>query len=151
MSIFAFGASYEGDDMTQAFVSAGVACVGWDQNEAPYAHQMLRRITVGDVVAIKSYAPRQGLFIKAVGLVTEPHYLVGFLPSLGHAVRVDWVRHSDPGLPHHVGVMGDKADYIRRGTLFEELNPSLQKLFIDLLRSRTPEPLGSNVIEAEAE
>jgi hypothetical protein len=70
MAIYAIGAVFDGEDVSSDFISAGVACIGWDEVDAPYAHQLFRRITVitvGDIIAIKSYAPQQGLYLKAVG------------------------------------------------------------------------------------
>ncbi len=151
MAIYSIGAVYDGEDVSADFISAGVACVGWDEADAPYAHQLLRRATVGDIIVIKSYAPQQGLYLKAVGMVTKPNYLAGAHATLGESVAVDWVWYPGPGLSHYVGLMKDKADYMRRGTLYEELNPRLQKLITDLLLGRRPlEAVGSASETAEA-
>jgi hypothetical protein len=149
MAIYAIGAVYDGEDVSSDFISAGVACIGWDEADAPYAHQLFRRITVGDLITIKSYAPQHGLYLKAVGIVTKPNYLSRRHTTLGESIAVDWVW--CPDQPHYVGLMRDKADYMRRGTLYEELNPRLQKLITDLLLGRgSLETVGSALETAQA-
>jgi hypothetical protein len=74
-----------------------------------------------------------GLCIKAVGIVTAPHYLTPQQPLGTTAVAVDWLWQ---GL-HLVG-QNDKADPLRGVSVFEELNPRLQKLVTDLLLRRHP-------------
>jgi hypothetical protein len=152
MAIYAIGAVFgDAGDVSEDFISGGLACLGWDATDAPYLHQLFRRITVGDLITIKSYAPQQGLFLKAVGMVTKPNYLSGMHPTLGESIGVDWVWHPGSGLSHHVGLMKDKADHMRRGALYEELNPRLQKLITDLFLGRHPlEVVGSVAEAAEA-
>ncbi|HYD31056.1 MAG TPA: hypothetical protein VEB64_09415 [Azospirillaceae bacterium] len=129
MGIFCIGAMYGGtDDQTDTFTKNGVGYLGWTESEAPYAHQMFRRITIGDILCIKSYPPTQGTIIKAVGIVTS------ILPSTDKrfgevGVEVNWrwtgflpLRKKD-----------DKADFMRRGSIYEELNPEVQHLLVNLL------------------
>ena len=90
MAIYGIGAMYGGtEDMTEIFLEKGGAYLGWDREDAPYAHQLLHRISIGDIVFIKSYPPTSGLHIKAVGVVTEA---AGGHPDseLGMRVGVDW-------------------------------------------------------------
>jgi hypothetical protein len=145
MAIYGIGAVYDGKDMTDAFVQAGAAAIGWNDDDAPYAHQLFRRITVGDIIYIKSYPPKYGLHIKAVGMVTEPCDPDREADELGHRrISVDWRWYHGPAHTHAIGTMSDKADFMRRGSLYEELNPKLQKLITDLLLARTPlELIGS--------
>lgn len=134
MAIYGIGAMYDGtDDMTETFLSKGGAYLGWRDQEAPYAHQLLRRIGVGDVIYIKSYSPQTGLYIKAVGMVMEPAEPVHD-DDLGTRLGVDWRWVADPlDEPLLIGKVEDKADFMRRGSLYEEMNPTLQRRIVGLL------------------
>jgi len=51
------GATYEREDVSNRFVAAGAACVGWSETQAPPLHNILRHIKIGDIVFLKSFAP----------------------------------------------------------------------------------------------
>src|SRR5688500_10365689 len=88
MAIFGVGARYE-EDVTPQFLSSGVACVGWKEEDAPPAHAILRLLRTSDLVFIKSFTPSAGLYIKVVGIVTDGRVIQ--VPQLGVGVRVRWV------------------------------------------------------------
>ena len=74
--------------------------------------------------------------IKAVGIVTDP---AEDLPDfdLGTRVGVEWRWKAEPlTRPLVISKMNDKADFMRRGSLYEELNPQLQKRIVNLLLGR---------------
>jgi hypothetical protein len=127
MAIYGFGAMFGGDtDVSGEFLRQGMACVGWSEQDAPPLFDILRNISNGDLVFIKSFNPQVGLTIKAVGVVTDRtirQYPVQGQPRQG--VSVCWVwQGSDP-----VGKIDDKYP-VRSLTLFEEHTPSVQSRVI---------------------
>lgn len=135
MAIYGFGAAYSGtEDMTAAFVEAGGAFVGWSKAEAPSAHAMLRQIEVGDLVFLKSFPPSMGLIVKAAGIVTDTEEPLQLWEIPGIGVRVKWTFYGPTGGGHKLlGKIGDKADFMRGGTLYREHNPEVQRRIIDLV------------------
>jgi len=130
MAIYGIGATYgKSDDVSPVFLARQAAYIGWSEADAPYFHQLFRRITVSDILFIKSYPPRKGLIIKAVGVVTEPQFVAGD-DDMGVKVSVDWRWTHGPLV---VGPLNDKADFMRSGSLFEELNPALQRRVLSLI------------------
>ena len=136
MAIYGFGAAYSGtEDMTATFVEAGGAFVGWTSDEAPSAHAMLRQIEVGDLVFLKSFPPSMGLIVKAAGIVIDAQAVQRWEIE-GTGVRVKWTFvGSNDGGHKLLGKIGDKADFMRSGTLYREYNPDVQRRIIDLILS----------------
>jgi hypothetical protein len=134
MAIYGFGAAYGGsEDMSSAFVEAGGAFVGWTREEAPSAHAMLRQIEVGDLVFLKSFPPSMGLIVKAAGIVTEAGEDI-MEWELGTGVKVQWTFvGSRDGGTKPFGKIGDKADFMRGGTLYREYNGDVQRRIIALI------------------
>jgi hypothetical protein len=126
MAIFGFGATYDGEDVSDRFVAAGMACVGWSEDDAPPLHNILRHIKIGDIVFLKSFAPQVGLTIKAVGIVTGREPVER--EHLGWGVPVRWVWQGE----ERIGQLEDKYP-VRSITLFEEYNPTVQEHVIELL------------------
>lgn len=134
MAIYGFGASYGGsDDMTSDFIDANGAFVGYDEDEAPVAHAMLRMIEVGDIVFLKSFPPSIGLIIKAVGIVVQAGPIQH--DDLGRGVGVRWIFTGDIGGGENLrlGKMQDKADFTRGGTLYREHSPKVNGRILALL------------------
>ena len=123
MAIFGIGALYDQEDVMGRFLSDGVACVGWPENEAPPAHSILRSLRTGDIIFIKSYSPGAGLFVKVVGLVTDG--LVRPVPNLGVGVPVRWVWNGE----ERIGRLDDKWP-VRTVTIYEEHHPEVQARII---------------------
>ncbi len=88
MAIFGIGVRYD-MDVTQNFLSRDFACVGWNENDAPPAHAILRQLRTSDIIFIKSWNPQAGLTIKAVGIVMEGRVCI--VRSLGSGVPVRWM------------------------------------------------------------
>ena len=131
MAVYGIGAMYEGtEDQTDNFVKMGVACVGWQPHDAPAAHAQMASVKMGDVFFIKSYAPSAGLHIKAVGIVTDSTFRK-ITDSLGWGVSVRWIPIPDGRIA--IGPVEDHSDYLRRGTLYEEFNPTVIKRVLDVL------------------
>ena len=66
-----------------------IAVAVYDKADAPVYHALLRRISNGDVIYLKSFTPQAGLTIKAVGIVTDDTV---YEPpgDLGSGVKVRW-------------------------------------------------------------
>lgn len=127
MAIYGIGAMYgRTQDVTNDFIEAQMACVGFQAEEAPAIHQMLRYIKPGDLIYIKSHPPNVGLMIKAVGVVVGDQ--VQNHPTLGTGVAVRWIWHGEPQL---IGI-NDKYN-VRNITLYEEFNFEVQQTVIDRL------------------
>jgi hypothetical protein len=126
MAIFGFGANYGKDgDVSGDFVKHGVACVGYEPDEAASLHTLLKHIKTGDVVYLKAYPANVGLIIKAVGVVVGNEVREY---DDGWGVSVKWVWTGDKRL----GQINDKYN-VRRLTLYEEHNFEIQKKVLDLL------------------
>jgi hypothetical protein len=130
MAVYGIGATYGTADQSENFVRNGVACVGWLPDDAPAAHAQMSSIKAGDVIFIKSYAPTAGLHIKAVGIVTDATFRK-ITDALGYGVSVRWV--SMPNGRIALGPVQDHSDYMRRGSLYEEFNPTVIRRVLDVL------------------
>jgi hypothetical protein len=131
MAVYGIGAMYGGvDDQTEKFITMGVACVGWGPSDAPAVHAQMAAIKAGDVLFIKSFAPRVGLHIKAVGIVTNGTFRE-ITEDLGWGVSVRWLRMPQEQIV--VGPLQDHSDHMRRGTIYEEFNPTVIKRVLDRL------------------
>lgn len=160
MSIHAFGATYEGVDVSPTFLQLGVACSGWRPSspptasgslfdgEAPFIEAAMRAIKAGDIAVIKSFSPGSGLRIKGVGIVTDarPHdvspangYPVGALhpgwPGMGIGVKVRWTWPDvqDGSVHWKMGTVSDRGGHVRTGTIYEEYGPEVAEQVIELL------------------
>jgi hypothetical protein len=74
--------------------------------------------------------PTAGLHIKAVGIVTDADFRK-ITDDMGWGVSVRWVPMPEGRIA--VGPVEDHSDYLRRGTLYEEYNPSVIKRVLDVL------------------
>ena len=127
MAIFGLGAYYDGKDVTDDFIGNGVACIGHTSVNAPSLHRLMDSIKVGDIIYLKSYTPSQGLVIKAVGIVLD--HRVHKVPGLGNAcLNVRWVWQGRRVL----GKIDDKYN-VRSNTIYEEFNPKVENIVINLL------------------
>ena len=132
MAIFGIGAYWDSSrDVSGEFVDQRVACVGWDEDDNPTAHAILRHLRAGDILYIKSFARRTGhLTIKAVGVVTDGR--AREVADLGWGVSVRWVWPKTAGEVRNLGKIDDKNP-VRTVTLYEEHNPKVQSAVIELL------------------
>jgi len=126
MAIFGIGAYY-GEDVTNVFLKKKVACVGWEEENAPTLHRIMAHIKIGDIIYIKKYPPNEGLTIKAIGIVVDDK--LTRISKVGEAcIKVKWVWKGD----EYIGKIDDKY-VVRTGTLYEEYHPDIQKKIINLL------------------
>lgn len=129
MAVFGIGAMYGGkEDKSDEFIRNGVACIGFESNDAPGLHIQMSKIKAGDIIFIKSYVPQSGLHVKAVGIVTDPEFRK-ITEALGHGIGVRWV----PCERTTIGKLQDYCDHMRRGSFYEEFNPEVVRHVIDTL------------------
>ena len=129
MAIYGIGAYY-GKDMTSVFLKKKVACVGWDEDDAPTLHKIMSHIKIGDIIYIKKYPPNKGLTIKAIGLVADDS--VSQIDDAGQAcIKVKWLWKGE----EFFGLIDDKY-IVHTCTFYEEYNPKVQKRIIELLTNR---------------
>lgn len=160
MSIHAFGATYDGIDISTTFLDLGVACSGWrpssppsattwpTDGEAPFVEAALRAIKTGSIAIIKSQSPGNGLRIKGVGIVTDsrPHEITSAAGYQLHRLHPDWttlgvgvkVRWTWPDVRDgsvfwRMGTVSDGGGNMRTGTVYEEFGPTVAQQVIELL------------------
>jgi hypothetical protein len=126
MAVYGIGAHLDVGDVTEQFVAGGVACLGWNEQQAPPAHAILRQMRIGDIIFVKANTPQGGLTIKAVGVVTDA--TIRKIATLGSCVSVRWVWTGK----ERVGKLDDKWP-VRSVTLYEEHHPQVQAKVISLL------------------
>ena len=128
MAIYGIGANYNNVDVSQDFIKKGIACVGWDITDTPELHKILQSIKIGDIFYIKSHSPSNGLYIKAVGIVTD-NTLKKEVEGIGVSVRWIWDGW------HHYGKVQDKYN-VRSITIYEEYNKDIQDLILSFIFSK---------------
>ena len=128
MAIYGIGANYDNVDVSQEFINGEIACIGWDISEAPELYQIFRNVKNGDVIYIKSFSPSNGLYIKAVGIVTN-NEIKKETQGLGVSVKWIWDGY------YHYGKVHDKYN-VRSITIYEEYNKDIQDLILDLIFSK---------------
>ena len=134
MAIFGAGAYWE-RDKTRDFVKNNVVVIGWNYNDAPGLHQLLRLMKVGDIVYLKS-SPlgKKQLKIKAVGIVLDDeileqrdlHFITG--GSLGRNVGYIWEGNKN------ITLQGDKEP-VKTFTIYEEHHLGIQREILALILS----------------
>jgi hypothetical protein len=131
MAVYGIGAMFGGtDDQTQKFIDMGVACIGWSAVDAPSIHRQMASLKMGDIIFIKSFAPSAGLHVKAAGVVTDPQFRL-ITQALGWGIDVRWRTVPDGRID--LGTLNDHADFMRRGSLYEEFNPTVINTVLDIL------------------
>jgi len=127
MAIYGIGACYGKEDVSAEFISEGLACVGYDYEDAPSLHKLLKHIKVGDLIYIKAYPPNIGLIIKAVGIVINDEVKTD--PNLGRGLKVKYVWKGK----EVIGQLKKDPYNVRNITIYEEFNPEVQERVIQLL------------------
>jgi len=131
MAIFGIGAFYD-RDVSNEFITKGIACIGWNENEAPTLHNILRFLRTGDILYIKSHSPQVGLVIKGVGIVTDNQ--LNTYPNLGTGVKVKWIwtGYEEIG---KITELDDKYN-VRNISIYEEFNKFVQDKVVSLLTGK---------------
>ncbi|OWV21135.1 hypothetical protein B7982_12860 [Fibrobacter sp. UWB2] len=128
---YGFGAFYDNGTVnnTESFIHQGLAYIGWNKQQSPSYHQMLSTISVGSIVFIKSFSPRAGLYIKAIGIVKSDKLVEN---DLGTAREVKWLfaaKNASEWL--WFGRLDDKMDCVRGCALYIEFHEQVQKAILD--------------------
>jgi len=141
MAVFGIGAMWENHrDVTPEFIDENKAEIGWTEREAPSLYRLLRTIVDGDIVYIKSFSPKAGLRIKAVGIVDEVMSSVLSCVEKDNAVEkkpqsriaVNWIWREQDEERCVLGKIKDKYN-VRANTLYQEFNPSIIHKVVSLL------------------
>lgn len=92
MAVWGIGAYYKNSspaDKTDEFLNDKRAYIGWNEPDAPALYRMFDSIKAGDLIYIKSFAPKtKQLLIKAVGIVKDTKKEAS--DSLGTGIEVCW-------------------------------------------------------------
>lgn len=125
MPVFGIGSTYNGtEEKLDHFVSKGLACVGWSESSAETYFAILRSMCPGDLVFLKSFPVSNGLYIKAVGIVS--HSGIVDDPELGSGVRVRWLWKASNTTEYlKLGHLKDRYGQMRGGTIYPEYNPNV--------------------------
>lgn len=131
--IFGIGATFENSsiDHFSSFINHNIISVAWNEKTAPAFHAILAGMSVGDVVFIKSFSPKAGLYIKAVGVIASSETVE---TPYGKARKVLWkyvAKTKDDWIKF--GRMYDKYDFMRGGTLYPEYNPEIVRTVLNLV------------------
>ncbi len=135
---FGFGTMYGSDQVASVFIHQGVACIGHSYQSAAALYALMDTIGNGDIIFLKSYSPKTGLGIKAIGVCTdsdiEPKYDEDG-ESVGNGIDVDWVWTNEDDETLIVGKVNDKWNHCRMGALYQEFGPKvIHKLKLKYLR-----------------
>ena len=131
MAVWGIGAYYKCSspkDKTKYFLKDGCAYIGWNEPDAPALYRMFDSIKAGDLIYIKSFAPKtKQLLIKAVGIVKDTKKEAS--DSLGTGISVRWKQCFTP-----ITVNVTPQIYrnnVFNNTLYEEFNDNIIKDVID--------------------
>ena len=135
MALYGIGCMYDDEDVCPKFHKKGIACIGWSPEDKPYLYGILREISIGDIIILKSFFPRGGqqvLRIKAVGIVINDN--VEVIKDLGHCLKVKWISYDADGIKEHEFPSGKSDAGVQRGTtIYKEYNPEICKQIVDLM------------------
>lgn len=131
MAVWGIGAYYKNSspkDKTKYFLKDGCAYIGWNEPDAPALYRMFDSIKAGDLIYIKSFAPKtKQLQIKAVGIVKDTKKEAS--DSLGTGIEVCWKQCFTPTT---VDVTPQfYRNNVFNNTLYEEFNDNIIKEVID--------------------
>lgn len=87
---------------------------------------MLKSIPIGGLVAIKSYSPKTGLYIKAIGLCKSSRIISDQKLGDGREIKLLWSGNE------HIGIINDHAANMRFGSIYQEYNPDVISIILNL-------------------
>jgi hypothetical protein len=133
MAVYGIGCDYEVSNELKTFLDNNIACMGHDREDCPYYEGLFREIKKGDIVFLKSMLfGSHTLNIKAIGHVEDPNPEE---KSEGFGIDVVWDVRSQ-GLITSIETTNDGGYHARRGTIFREFNPEVEKKILDILRKK---------------
>ncbi len=118
MSVFAFGANYDGRDVFQDFINNSCVGIGWSYNDNTSGHNIIQSIKAGDIVYIKSCNNGSPITVRAIGVVTD--YDSFTVPNVAEIARnVKWLDTTSFVIPNPKS--SDKNN-VRSNSVYEEYN-----------------------------
>jgi len=134
MRQFGIGARYGSDWMVQDFLKMGVACIGFDKDDAPEIFAQFRTVERGDIIFMKAYGPSSAqMCIMGIGFV-KTNKLFHVNDELGWGKKVEWIMKDELYLLNKFGK--DKHRNVRLGTLYEEFHPQIKRIIGELLAEK---------------
>lgn len=118
MSVFAFGANYNGRDVFKDFISNDCVGIGWSYKDNTSGHHMIQTMKAGDIVYIKSCNIGSDITVRAIGVITD--YECKIIPNVAAIARnVKWLDKTTFVIPNPKNT--DKNN-VRSNSVYEEFN-----------------------------
>ncbi len=135
MAVWGIGAYYKNSspaDKTDEFLNDKRAYIGWNEPDAPALYRMFDSIKAGDLIYIKSFAPKtKQMQIKAVGIVKDTKKEAS--DSLGTGIEVCWKQCFTPSTIKVTTQF--YRNNVFNNTLYEEFNDNIiQKVIEGLMK-----------------
>lgn len=129
MAIYGIGAKYNNKDVSDIFIKDNIIGTGWDNNDAPDLHVLIKSLKIGDVIYIKSSGVSSAISVKAIGVIIDNEILSKQNHTLTEVGRnIKWL--------HKVKFMISQPsgkNNVRLNTIYEEFHPNVLKEIIDKL------------------
>lgn len=113
-------------DLSSQFVEQGKAFINYSEEDGKYLNQALSKASAGSLIAIKSWSPSNGLYIKAVGIIKTEATL---RDASGPYRDVKWLWSGNESF----GRPQDNLGNTRNGTLYHEMNTDIIQRIIRLI------------------
>ncbi|MEI0580040.1 hypothetical protein [Brachyspira pilosicoli] len=131
MAIFGVGATFNNtEDVSKEFINNNVAGIGWGEKDAPDLHQFIQSLKVGDIIYIKSFAPKtQMITVKAIGIIIDDKIVKKFSignHKIGIGRNMKWINKKSFTIENPKG-----KHNVVNNSFYEEFNPEIQKAIID--------------------
>jgi len=135
MAIYGIGCDYDGKDVGNDFHQRGIICIGWSPERKPYLYGIMKEITIGDIIVLKSFFQRGGkqvLRIKGIGIVLDN--TLNKVKGLGHCIEVKWLKYNSDRIKELEFTKEEfDAGVQRRTTIYKEYNPEVCKQIVALM------------------
>ena len=118
MSIYAFGANYDGRDVFLDFINNNCVGIGWSYNANTSGHHIIQSIKAGDIVYIKSCNNGSPITVRAIGIVSDYQSII--VPNVAEIARnVKWLYTTSFVIQNPKA--SDKNN-VRSNSVYEEYN-----------------------------
>jgi hypothetical protein len=136
MAIYGVGAYFGDHDISDDFIKYRVIGVGWQIDDAPDLHEMLRSLKTGDIVFLKKFSPASGFQIKSIGIIESSEILLDSKllsnDPLPIARQVKWLWTSEDWV--FITEDAGGKNNVRLNSVFEEFNPYVQEEILGKLK-----------------
>jgi hypothetical protein len=136
MKIYGIGSTWTEVDKTPEFIKDNNAIIGWRSEDAPALQVLAERISIGDIIYIKSFIQKGSILrIKAIGKVTNYPRMKTNGEELLRVIPVDWFDISENPINHSLS----SAEYkysIYSLTIYEELNHTIISKILECYYTR---------------